>query len=248
LRTTGLVHQGRGGCYEYMGLYEEALEAYAVAEERYRALGETQRLGEILDNRGAILLYLGRGNEALEAHEAAAAVFGEAGLTLSYAKALCNIGEANRRLANYRSSLTAFEEARRIYDTLDARADKSLLMLDTANAYLDLNLYSEALAAYQKANSLLRNAGMVHDRARALWGMGVALTAKSDLEGAEAEGSSRRPATRRCSRALCLTNQLYKRPAGTVMPPWRPRGGRSASFSRKIGRCNAYTRTYAWPT
>ena len=188
MRTTGLVHQGRGGCYEYMGLYEEALEAYAVAEERYRALGETQRLGEILDDRGAILLYLGRGNEALEAHEAAAAVFGEAGLTLSYAKALCNIGEANRRLANYRSSLTAFEEARRIYDTLDARADKSLLMLDTANAYLDLNLYSEALAAYQKANSLLRNAGMVHDRARALWGMGVALTAKSDLEGAEAEG------------------------------------------------------------
>lgn len=182
---SALVHQNSGGCYEYMGRYEEALDAYAVAEERYQVLGETQRLGEILDNRGAILLNLGRGNEALAAHEAAAAVFAEAGLTLSHAKALCNIGEANRQLANYRPSLTAFEQARRLYGSLNALVDKSLLMLDTSNAYLDLNLYPEALAAYQKADALLRNAGMVHDRARALWGMGVALIAKSDLEEAE---------------------------------------------------------------
>ena len=182
---TALVHQNRGGCYEYMGRYEEALEAYAVAEERYQALGETQRLGEILDNRGAILLHLGRGNEALAAHEAAAAVFAEAELTLSYAAALCNIGVANRQLADYRSSLAAFEKARRLYGSFDVLADNSLLMLDTANAYLDLNLYPEALAAYKKANSLLAKAGMAHDRARALWGMGVALTVKPDLEEAE---------------------------------------------------------------
>ena len=182
---TALVHQNRGGCYEYMGRYEEALEAYAVAEERYQALGETQRVGEILDNRGAILLHLGRGNEALAAHEAAAAVFAEAELTLSYAAALCNIGVANRQLADYRSSLAAFEKARRLYGSLDVPVDNSLLMLDTANAYLDLNLYPEALAAYKKANSLLGKVGMAHDRARALWGMGVALTAKPDLEEAE---------------------------------------------------------------
>ncbi len=182
---TALVHQNRGGCYEYMGRYEEALEAYAVAEERYQALGETQRVGEILDNRGAILLHLGRGNEALAAHEAAAAVFAEAELTLSYAAALCNIGVANRQLADYRSSLAAFEKARRLYGSLDVPVDNSLLMLDTANAYLDLNLYPEALVAYKKANPLLAKAGMAHDRARALWGMGVALTAKPDLEEAE---------------------------------------------------------------
>ncbi len=182
---TALVHQNRGGCYEYMGRYEEALAAYAVAEEGYRALGETRRLGEILDNRGAVLLYLGRGNEALAAHEAAAAVFVEARLTLSHATALCNIGEANWQLANYRPSLTAFEQARRLYEPFDALADKSLVTLGTANAFLDLNLYPEALVAYQQADALLRDAGMAHDRARALWGMGVALTAESDLEGAE---------------------------------------------------------------
>jgi CHAT domain-containing protein/tetratricopeptide (TPR) repeat protein len=182
---SALVYQNRGICYEFMGRYEEALGAYAVAEERYRALGMTERLGEILDNRGGILLHLGRANEALAAHEAAAAVFAEAGLTLSYAMALNNIGEAYRQLANYARSLDAFEQARRLYETLDALRHESLLLLFTANAYLELNLYSEALASYQKANELLRSMGLEHDRARALWGMGSALIARSELEEAE---------------------------------------------------------------
>jgi len=182
---TALVHQNRGGCYEYMGLYEEALVAYAAAEERYRVLGMTERLGEILDNRGAILLLLGRGKKALAAHEAAAAIFAAAGLTLSHAKALSNIGEANRQLADYRRSLDAFERARRLYDSLGALADKGLLLIDTAGAYLELNLYAEALAAYQKAHALLRDTGMVHDRARALWGIGSTLISRSEFEEAE---------------------------------------------------------------
>jgi CHAT domain-containing protein len=179
------VYQNRGGCYEYMGRYEEALAAYEVAEERYRDLGMTQRLGEILDNRGAILLHLGRGKEALEAHEAAAAVFAEAGLTVSHAKALSNIGEANRQLANYRRSFDAFEQARRVYDSLDGLADKALLLIDTASAYFELNLYAEALACFQNAHALLRNAGMAHDLARALWGIGSTLIARSEFAEAE---------------------------------------------------------------
>jgi tetratricopeptide (TPR) repeat protein len=182
---SALVHQNRGLCFERMGRYEEALGAYLIAEERYRALGMSERLGEILDNRGGILLHLGRGNEALEAHEAAASVFAEAGLSFSHAIALSNIGEAHRQLADYTRALDAFEQARRLYESLDALRDKSLLFVDTANAYLELNLYSEALATYQEANELLRGMGMAHDRARALWGMGSALVAHSRFEKAE---------------------------------------------------------------
>jgi CHAT domain-containing protein len=182
---TALVHQNQGICFEFMGRYEEAIGAYAVAEERYRALGMTERLGEILDNRGGILLHLGRANEALAAHEAAAAVFEEVGLTLSYAMALNNIGEAHRQLANYTRALDAFERARRLYESLDALVDNSILLLFTANAYLELNLYSEALASYQEANELLRDMGMAHDRALALWGMGSALVARSEFKEAE---------------------------------------------------------------
>jgi len=178
------VHGNRGGCYEYMGRYEEALQAYAIAEERFESLGMTERLGEILGNRGAILLQLGRGDEALSAYEAVADISEKAGLTISRAKALVNIGEAHLRLGNYALSLDAFEQTRRLLEPLGALADKHLFLRDTANAYLALNLYSEALVAYQEAEGLLRAAGMVHDQAQALWGMGSALIARSELEKA----------------------------------------------------------------
>ena len=100
--------------------------------------------------------------------EAAATIFADAGLTLSHARALSNIGEANRQLASYRRSLDAFEQARRLYESLDVLADKGLLLIDTANAYRELNLYAEVLASYQEAHTLLRNAGLAHDLARAL--------------------------------------------------------------------------------
>jgi CHAT domain-containing protein len=182
---TAFVEQNRGGCYEYMGRYDEALDAYSIAEEKYRALGMTERLGEILSNRGAILLYLGRGSEALATHETASAIFEEAGLTFRHAQALANTGEAHLRLANYMRSLEMFERARHLYDSLDALADKPLLLRDTADAYLELNLYSEALAAYGKANDWLRDSGIEHDRARTLWGMGSALIALSNFGEAE---------------------------------------------------------------
>src|SRR5215216_1484932 len=182
---TAFVEHNRGGCYEYMGRYDEALEAYAVAEDKYQALGMTERLGEILSNRGAILLYLGRGSEALAAHETASAIFEEADLTLRHAQALSNTGEAHLRLANYMRSLEVFEQARQFYDSLDALADKPLLLRDTADAYLELNLYSEALDAYEEVNEWLRDVGLEHDRARTLWGMGSALIALSNFEEAE---------------------------------------------------------------
>jgi tetratricopeptide (TPR) repeat protein len=180
-----MVYQNIGGCYENMGLYDETLDAYAVSEEKYGALGMTERLGEILSNRGAILLYLGRGSEALAAQEAAAVLFEEAGLTFRHAQALSNTGEAHLRLANYTRSLNALEEARRLLRSLDALAEDCFVLRNTADAYLELNLYSEALEAYTKTNEWLRDAGIEHERARTLWGIGSALIALSNFREAE---------------------------------------------------------------
>lgn len=180
-----LVHQNRGVCYEYMGHYEEALDAHSAAEEGYRSLGMNERLGEILDNRGAILLGLGRGTEALAAHEAAAEIFEKSGLTLSYAKSLGNAGETLLRLADYARSLDTFERARHLLRPLNALTEECFLLRSIADAYLELNLYPEALAAYGEANALLSTTGMAHDRARALWGMGSVLVARSELDEAE---------------------------------------------------------------
>lgn len=180
-----LVYQNIGGCHEYRGRYDEALDAYATAEERYRALGMPERVGEVLDNRGAILSVLGRGSDALAAHETAAAIFEASGLTLSHGMSLGNIGETHLRLANYTQGLDTFERARRLLSSFDTTADEGLLLRDTAGAYLGLNLYREALAAYRDADDLLRSSGMTYDRAVALWGMGSALVALEECEEAE---------------------------------------------------------------
>jgi tetratricopeptide (TPR) repeat protein len=183
-----LVHHNRGGCLEYMGRYDETLEAYERAKQLYEALGMTGRVGQVLDNRGAVLSALGLGTEALEAHETALAIFEAAGLSLSQAMSLGNIGETHLRLANYTSALRAFERARRLLASIDSPenpADEPLLLRDTADAYLALNLHSEALAAYREADGMLQETGMSHDRARTLWGMGSSLIARSELGEAE---------------------------------------------------------------
>lgn len=184
----GLVHQNRGGCLEYMGRYDEALEAYEQSEKLYGALGLTERVGEVLDNRGAVLSALGRGTEALRAHETAAAIFEAAESPLSRVRSLGNIGETHLRLANYTMALRAFEEARHLLASInspDSPADEYLLLRDTADAYLALNLYSEALLAYREADAMLQEAGMAHDHARTLWGMGSSLIARSEYREAE---------------------------------------------------------------
>lgn len=179
------VYQNRGGCLEYMGRYEEALEAYASAEEHYRALGMRQRIGEISDNRGAILSDLGRSSEALAAHRTAADVFKEAGLTLSYAKSVGNMGLVHLKIGNYALSLDMVEQARRLIESLGALPAQQVPYFDViSEAYLALNLYSEATAACREAIGLLREVSMPHLRARILWRLGSALTARSEFEEA----------------------------------------------------------------
>lgn len=182
---TALVHHNLGVCYRLMGRYEEALTAYDMAQSAYTAVGLTERLGDIYNNRGLILLHLGRVSEALAAFERGARVLQEAGHTLLYAQALINIGEAHLLLGHYTRSLEALAQAGELLQTRDALAEAYVLRLQQADVYLALNLYPEALAAYREADQQCQAAGMTHYRARALWGVGTALTALAQHEEAE---------------------------------------------------------------
>jgi len=179
-----LAYQNRGVCFETIGRYEDALEAYALAEAHFIVLKMTDRIGDVSNNRGIVLVHLGRVAEALEAFGTAARIWADAGLTFLQAQALSNIGEAHLVLGNYTRSLNAFEQARRQFDPLDAAADKLILIRKTADAYLALNLYPEALTAYREVNALLKDAGMADHQARALWGMGATLVAQSQFDEA----------------------------------------------------------------
>jgi tetratricopeptide (TPR) repeat protein len=180
-----VIQQNMGMCYSYMGRYDAALEAYNAAEAHCLTWGMTIQASDMINNRGVLLWDMGRGTEALEALEKSLAIRVEAGLTMSQAQSLSNIGGAHLLLGNYTASLQAFEKARRLFDSLDALVDQHILLLDTAKAYLTLNLYPEALAAYQEANRLLQAAGVIHERARALWGLGATLLAQGRLDEAE---------------------------------------------------------------
>jgi CHAT domain-containing protein len=179
-----LAYQNIGVCYEQMGRYDPALDAYAEAERRFHALGMPDRIGDIANNRGVVLLSLGRGGEALAAFGSSAARFAEADLTLLQAQTLMNIGDALMQLGSYARGLAAFQQARQLFEALDALAEQHQLLLDIADAYLALNLYPEAHAAYRDLDTTLASAGMPHARARALRGMGAALLALEHLDTA----------------------------------------------------------------
>ena len=171
----GMAEQNSGLAYELTGHFEQALAAYAAAEDRFRALNLPERVGDISNNRGWALLNLGRVREALAAFEIAADLFDAHAATHKRAQALMNAGDAQLLLGKYSHGLAALEQARALLDPMQAETAKQELLLDLADAHLTLNLYPEALAEYREA---LRDVGVTHDHARALWGAGSALLAQ----------------------------------------------------------------------
>ena len=179
------IQQNMGLCYNALGRYDEALNAYHTAETHYLTLGMTVQAGDISNNRGILLWEMGRGTDALAALEQALAIRAEANQTMLQAQTLSNMGSVYLLLGHYTTSLASFERARRLFASLDALVDQHVLLLDTANAYLTLNLYTEAMGAYQEAAHLLKSAGVVHQRVRALWGLGSTLLALKRPDDAE---------------------------------------------------------------
>lgn len=183
--TTMALHN-RGVCYEQMGQYEAALTAYQLAESTYQTQGMAEHVAHIRNNRGVILLGLGRGTQALNAFVTAAAQYAQNGSTLLQAKSILNSGTAHLLLGNFGQSLAAFQHANDLLQPLEAESERQIVLLDTATAHLALNLYPEAIAGFREAAAALQASGNSHQQARALWGLGAALTAQGQFEEATA--------------------------------------------------------------
>ena len=185
-RLLALVKTQQGVCYDQLGHFDAAATAFTEAEMLYEALAMPMHNAAAKNNRGLALVYLGRVREALVAFAAAAHLQAAEGLTIPHAHTQSNLGEAHLLLGDYRAALAAFEEADRLLADQDALTDRQINLRQMADAYLALNLFDEALATYRIIEPALAQAGMVHERAWVLWGMGAALVAQEQLTAASA--------------------------------------------------------------
>jgi CHAT domain-containing protein len=179
-----LAKTEQGIAYDHLGRFQEALVAFDTAETLYDQLEMTVQSAAVKNNRGLALLYMGRVSDALLAFDAARQIQAAEGLTLAHAHTQSNLGEAYLLLGNYRQALAAFEEAHLLLSAQDALTDQQINLRQMADAYLSLNLFVEALATYREVEQQFALAGMVHERAWALWGMGAALAGQGQLAAA----------------------------------------------------------------
>ncbi|MFZ4661709.1 MAG: CHAT domain-containing protein [Caldilineaceae bacterium] len=184
LTLQALVQTQLGICYGQVGRFQEALAAFSETETVYEALALPAHNAAVKNNRGLILVYLGQAREALVAFAAAAQLQADEELILPQAHTQSNLGEAHLLLGDYRAALAAFEQADRLLADQDALTDRQINLRQMADAYLALNLFDEALATYRMVEPQLAQAGMVHERAWVLWGMGAALVGQEQLTAA----------------------------------------------------------------
>jgi len=171
-----MAHQNLGVCLEQIGQYEEALQAYALAETQYRELEQAEHIGDILNNTGVVLLKLGRSEQALHAFESATQAFATHGASVKQALALANRGNVHIQRGNYILGLADLEHANATLADMAVAADRQSVLLDIAETYLSLNLYSEAQLAFEQVLNLAQQSEMAHEQARTLWGLSIALT------------------------------------------------------------------------
>lgn len=179
-----LAKTQQGICYIQLGRFQAALATLQSAETLYESRGMVAHSAAVKNNRGLALVYMGAVSDALLVFTTAAHLQAAEGLTLLQGHTQSNLGEAHLLLGNYRSALAAFEQARLLLATQDALTDQQINLRQMADAYLALNLFAEAVATYREVEQHLAHAGMVHERAWALWGMGSALAGQAQLSAA----------------------------------------------------------------
>jgi CHAT domain-containing protein/tetratricopeptide (TPR) repeat protein len=181
-----MAQNNLGATYSQVGEHGRALEAYALAEAGYRALGMRADTAQPLANRGICLLAAGRPRDALEALAAAADIFAETGDRLWAAKVAGVIAGAHQQLGELVDALRELEPARTTLDELGAHAEAARIQLATAEVYLAAGLFAEAVSAAEAAAGRTGAQGMVHDQAVATFTL-----AQAHLEAADLSAASR---------------------------------------------------------
>ena len=168
-----------GVAWGFMGDHAGALGAYQRAERVWRSLGMDHETAMEVANQGVELLALGRADEALERLATAAAVFEATDDRLWQGKCAGHRAEALSALGRFLEALSEFQRGREILTAHGANTEAWRLGLGTATTLLALGLVDEAVTVLVQIEPRLREAGLHHDLACALWLRGTADTARS---------------------------------------------------------------------
>jgi CHAT domain-containing protein/tetratricopeptide (TPR) repeat protein len=179
-----MAHQNSGLCMELMGRFEEALQHYGAAKFGYELLHDSRAVAEVTYDRAGVLLSLGQHAEALSALQRAVATFREGGFRSLLAMALANVAEVQLHRGEYQQCLDSLTEAATALEGISSPGGEQVRLLVAGRAYLALNLLPEALASFSDAVRLLAGTDLVIDRARANWGLGLALARSGESAAA----------------------------------------------------------------
>jgi CHAT domain-containing protein/tetratricopeptide (TPR) repeat protein len=179
-----MAHQNSGLCLELSGRFEEALQHYGAAKFGYELLGDSRSVAEVTYDRAGVLLSLGQHAEALDALQRSARTFREGGFRALLVMALANMAEVQLHRGEYQRCLDSLAEAADALVGISSRGGEQVRLLVAGRAYLALNLLPEALASFSDAVRLLGDTDLVVDRARANWGLGLALARSGDSPAA----------------------------------------------------------------
>jgi tetratricopeptide (TPR) repeat protein len=169
------AHQNSGLCLELSGRPEESLDHYASAALGYASIGATRAIAEVAYDRGLVLLTIGQHAAALDALQHSVAAFREGGYRALLAMALTNTAEVHLHRGEYQLCLDALDEAQVALADISSPVGHHVSLLVAARAYLALNLLPEALTSFSDALEFLDGTEMAVERARARWGLGLAL-------------------------------------------------------------------------
>ncbi len=175
---------GIGSACDFLGRYDEAIDAYTLALALARAqqdrVLETKvliHLAVVYENVGGYELTLTHGEEAL-------AIARELGNTEDQAMALGHVGIAHDSMGHFEQMLACYQEALEISKKDDDRWGESNWLGNIGDGYCSLGRYREAVEHHQRALAKGRELGYRYGEAFDLRNLGVAQMGLGELEAA----------------------------------------------------------------
>ncbi|MBV6403365.1 MAG: tetratricopeptide repeat protein [Flavobacteriales bacterium] len=167
----------QGMCYATQSRYDEAMEHYSRALERFERVKDQWYTAMLHNNIGGVLIEQGRLDKALVRFGQARAGFMAARDTIWTANVLNNLGNIHQENGNYDSAAVIYQQAATTLDAIGQTTHAASAWLNLGNSHAMLGDSLDALADFQAALDRTAHNEDDHTRTMAFLGKGRMLMA-----------------------------------------------------------------------